>query len=146
MAHKKRTVILAGLSTRFALFIPLNLRSLARPNSRRPSFSNPAIQFIGDYFLDTSTRSYESGAWTLFRQAAMYIQSTKVTELPQNRAVVEVVMADAREPQRAKEHIAFRLEIESEPNRPFLAIQRLVLQRVRDVVVKQLESMTRPAS
>ena len=73
----------------------------------------------------------------------MYIQSIKVTELPRNRAVIEVVMADAREPQEAKEHIAFRLEIESDPNRTFFAIQQLVLQRVRDVVAEHLESITR---
>jgi hypothetical protein len=73
----------------------------------------------------------------------MYIQSTKVTELPENRAVVEVVMADAREPQQAKEHIAFRLEIESDPSRTFFAIQQLVLQRVRDVVAEHVESITR---
>jgi hypothetical protein len=76
----------------------------------------------------------------------MYIQSTKVTDLPQNRAVIEVVMADAREPQQAKEHIAFRLEIDSDPKRSFLEIQQLVLQRVRDVVAEQLESITRRQS
>ena len=73
----------------------------------------------------------------------MYIQSTKVTELPENRAVIEVVMGDAREPQQAKEHIAFRLEIESAPNLPFLLLQQRVLQRVRDAVGEQLESIAR---
>jgi hypothetical protein len=73
----------------------------------------------------------------------MYIQSTKVTDLPQNRAVIEVVMADAREPQQAREHIAFRLEMESNPKRSFLEIQQLVLQRVRDLVGEQLEAITR---
>ena len=70
-------------------------------------------------------------------------QSTKVTELPENRALIEIVMGDVREPQQAKEHIAFRLEIDSAPNPSFLLLQQLALQRVRDAVVMQLESIAR---
>ncbi len=71
----------------------------------------------------------------------MQIQQTKIVQIPDNQAIIEMLIADAPEGDGPSEHLAIRVQVGADRKAQLVRLELIALRRARSLLDAQIDAI-----